>query len=130
MLRVEMHDSSNAFIISLEGRFTGEGAEHVRTLVTRCHTEIRLVVDLTEVTFIDAVGEEVLSFLKRLGAEFVADTAYTLDVCERLHLPPARKRISMKKVSGGSDVQKHRAIPDSTRPHSSCISQRPSAQQE
>ena len=130
MLLVEMHDSNNAFIIRLEGRFTRAGADHVRTLVTRCHTEMRLVVDLTEVTFVDAVGEEVLSFLKRLGAEFVADTAYTFDVCERLHLPLARKRPSMKKVSGGSNGQEHHAIPDSTRPESSCIPQQPSVQQE
>ena len=130
MLRVEMHDSSNAFIIRLEGRFTGEGAEHVRTLVTRCHTEMRLVVDLTEVTFVDAVGEEVLSFLKRVEAEFVADTAYTFDVCERLHLPLARKRLSMKKVSGSSYGQEHRAFPNSLRSESSCISQQPSVQRE
>ena len=128
MLLVEMNNSSNAFIIRLEGRFTGEGAEHVRTLATRFHGEKRLVIDLTEVTFVDAVGEEVLSFLKRLGAEFVADTAYTLDVCERLHLPPARKRVSKTQVSGGSDGQEHRAIPDSTRP--SCIPQQACVQQE
>jgi len=128
MLLVEMHNSSNAFIIRLEGRFTGEGAEHVRTLATRFHGEKTLVIDLTEGTFVDAVGEEVLSFLKRLGAEFLADTAYTLDVCERLHLPLARKRLSMKKVSGASDGQEHRAISDSTRP--SCIPQQPCVQQE
>jgi hypothetical protein len=29
----------------------------------------------------------VLSFLKRFGAQFLAETAYSLDVCERLHLP-------------------------------------------
>ena len=130
MLLVEMHDSSNAFIIRLEGRFTREGAEHVRTLVTRCHTEMRLVVDLTEVTFVDAVGEEVLSFLRRLGAEFVADTAYTLDVCERLHLPLARKRPSKTQVSRGAGGQEHHAIPDSLRSESSCMRQQPSIQQE
>jgi hypothetical protein len=90
MLRVEMHDSINALIFRLEGRFTGEGAEHVRTLVTRCHIIMRLVVDLTEVTFIDSVGESVLSFFGRLGAELIAQTSYSLDVCERLNLRLAR----------------------------------------
>ena len=89
MLRVEMHDSSNAVIFRVEGRFTGEGAEHVRTLVMRCPMKMKLVVDLSEVSFIDAVGEEVLSFLRRFGAEFVAETSYPLDVCERLCLPLA-----------------------------------------
>jgi anti-anti-sigma regulatory factor len=87
MLRVETQESVDALIFRLEGRFTGEGAEHVRTLVARSDNEMRLVIDLTEVLFIDALGEAVLSFLKRLGAQFVAETSYSRDVCERLHLP-------------------------------------------
>ena len=87
MLRVETQKTVDALILRLEGRFIGEGAEQVRTLVTRCDNEIRLVIDLTEVLFIDALGEGVLSFLKRMGAQFVAETSYSRDVCERLHLP-------------------------------------------
>jgi hypothetical protein len=49
MLRVEMQDAVNALIVRLEGRLTGDGAEHVRMLVTRCNIEGGLVVDLTEV---------------------------------------------------------------------------------
>jgi hypothetical protein len=74
-------------ICRLEGRFTGEGAGEVRRLVTRCDSQLELVVDLTDVMFIDAIGEEVLLFVKRLGAEFVAETSYSRDVCERLELP-------------------------------------------
>ena len=59
-------------------------------LVTRCNIETRLIVDLTGVTFIDSVGEATLSFFRRLGAKFVAEDAYVLDVCKRLHLPLAR----------------------------------------
>jgi len=55
-------------------------------LMARSAANVRLVIDLTEVVFVDAVGEEVLSFFGRLGAEFVAPTSYSLDVCERLHL--------------------------------------------
>ena len=101
MLRVEMHDSVNASIIRVEGRLTKETADHLRTLGTRCNTETRLVVDLTELMFVDAVGEDVLSFFKRLGAEFVAETSYPLDVCERLHLPLARKHLSRRSNGHG-----------------------------
>ena len=38
------------------------------------------------------VGEEVLSWLARIGGEFVAENCYPRHVCERLHLPMARKR--------------------------------------
>jgi anti-anti-sigma factor len=90
MLRAEMQDRENALIVRLEGRFTGKGAEEVRMLMTRCNSEKELVVDLTDVTFIDSVGEAVLSSFSRVGAKFVALDAYMLDVCERLHLPLAR----------------------------------------
>ncbi len=90
MLRVEMRDTPNAVVMKVEGRFVGEYAEYARSLVTRCNTDMKLVVDLTEVTAVDSIGEEVLSFFGRLGAEFVADNVYASYVCERLKLPLAR----------------------------------------
>jgi hypothetical protein len=86
MLRVEIRDSAGTLILRLEGRFAGDDAEHTRTLAARFGARGKLLVDLTEVVFIDAVGEEVLSFLGQLGAEFVAPNSYALDVCERLNL--------------------------------------------
>lgn len=94
MLRVKTSHTVDILTFKLEGRLTGERAEQVRTLVTRSNSEIKLVVDITELMFVDALGEEVLSFLKRLGAQFLAETAYSLDVCERLHLPLIRKQAS------------------------------------
>jgi hypothetical protein len=86
MLRVEIRDSADTLILRLEGRFTGVDAEHTRTLTARFAAREKLLVDLAEVVFIDGVGEEVLSFLGRFGAEFVAPNSYVLDVCERLNL--------------------------------------------
>ncbi|MGB0036440.1 MAG: hypothetical protein WBP79_13295 [Candidatus Acidiferrales bacterium] len=102
MLRVDIRDSTNALSLKLEGRFTGHDAENTRTLMARCHDGMTLVVDLTEVTFIDSVGEEVLSFFGRFGAEFAASTSYALDVCERLHLRLARDGASDTNTSGAS----------------------------
>jgi anti-anti-sigma factor len=90
MLRVEMNSLDHMVILKLEGRLTGEGADHVRTLVTRCPAHMKLMIDLTDVTFIDSVGEEALSFFRRFGGEFVAKTSYSLDICERLQLPLAQ----------------------------------------
>ena len=94
MLRVITIQTVDMLTIRLEGRLTGERAEQVRTLVTRSNAEMRLIVDITELMFVDALGEEVLAFLKRLGATFLAQTAYSLDVCERLHLPLVPKQSS------------------------------------
>ena len=92
MLRVITSHTVDILTFKLEGRLTGERAEQVRTLVTRSNTEMRFIVDITELMFVDALGEEVLSFLKRFGAQFLAETAYSLDVCERLHLPLVPKQ--------------------------------------
>jgi hypothetical protein len=90
MLRVEICDSAETLILRLVGRFTGNDAEHTRTLAARFAARFaargKLLVDLTEVVFIDAAGEEVLSFVGQFGAKFVAPNSYVLDVCERLNL--------------------------------------------
>jgi anti-anti-sigma factor len=108
MLRVQTQELDGALICRLEGRFTGAGAEEVRTLVTRCDSKLKLVVDLTDVMFIDATGEEVLLFVKRLGAQFVAETAYSRDVCERLQLLLIGKRNSDMQLTGNSGANGHR----------------------
>jgi|SRR5215472_735435 len=102
MLRIEIQRSPDTLILKLEGRLTSHDAEHTRMLVSRCDPGIRLVVDLAEVTFIDSEGEEVLSFFGRFGAEFVAQTSYTLDVCERLHLRLARGGLLHNDTSAAS----------------------------
>ena len=102
MLRVETCNSADTWHIMLEGRFTGDDAEHARMLITRCPVGIKLIVDLTEVVFIDDTGEEVLLFLGRLGAEFVAPNSYSLDVCERLNLSVAPNGISPENALGSS----------------------------
>jgi hypothetical protein len=112
MLRVEICDSADTLILRLEGRFTGGDAEYTRTLTTRSAARVKLLIDLTEVAFIDAVGEEVLSFLGQLGAEFVAPNSYTLDVCERLNLPVASNGSSHMKALGGPHTNGDQSRPN------------------
>ena len=108
MLRVQTQESDNALICRLEGRFTGKEAEEVRTLVTRCDSNLELVVDLTDMLFVDAIGEEVLLLANRLGARFLAETSYSRDVCERLQLPVIAKGESNMHVPGSSNGNGHR----------------------
>jgi len=100
MLRVETQKSDGALICKLQGRFTAEGAEDVRLLVARCNSQLDLVVDLTDLMFIDTVGEDVLCFVKKLGAQFIAETSYARDVCERLQLPLCTQMSSNGRENG------------------------------
>ena len=108
MLRVQTQELDGTLTCRLEGRFTGRGAEEVRTLITCCDSKLELVVDLTDVMFIDAIGEEVLLLVKRLGAQFVAETSYSRDICERLELPLITKGKSNLLVPCNSDGEEHR----------------------
>ena len=87
MLRMEFHELPDSMTMRMEGRFVGDFAEHARMLVARSKVPSSLVVDLSEVSFIDATGEEVLVWFKEVGVKFVADSAYSGDVCNRLQLP-------------------------------------------
>jgi hypothetical protein len=87
MLRVEFEDVGSTVTMRLQGRLVGPFAKETRDLVTHCKIPPRLVVNLSEVTFVDVTGEEILSWLARIGGRFVADNCYPLHVCERLRLP-------------------------------------------
>jgi hypothetical protein len=116
MLRVEILGSADTLNLKLQGRFVGGDAEHTRMLIARSTGGVKLLVDLTEVVFIDGVGEEVLSFLGRIGAEFVAATSYTLDICERLRLPLARTAGAPVSTPGSSTRNDHQSRPDPPEP--------------
>ncbi len=94
MLRAEFSETANTLTLHLEGRFVGAFAEDVRSLMTRCTIPTGLVIDLTEVTYVDTPGENVLTWLGSIGGKFISGNCYSLDVCERLRLPLIEKRLS------------------------------------
>ena len=76
--------------LKMEGRLVREWAEQARYLVTTDVVPRGLIVDLTEVSYVDSAGERLLSWLGSVGAVFVARGVYAPAVCERLGLSPAR----------------------------------------
>jgi hypothetical protein len=95
MLRVEFsHDGNGALVVRLLGRMVGPYAEDARTALAQSQLPPMIVVDLSELAFVDSMGEQVLLWLNRLGATFVADNVYARSICESLQL-----RISDKSTS-------------------------------
>ena len=76
--------------LKLEGKLVADRAEEARCLVTKDVLPKLLIVDLTEVSYVDLAGERLLSWLGSVGAVFVASGVYTPSVCEHLGLSPAR----------------------------------------
>jgi hypothetical protein len=87
MIRIEFDDSAKTMTMRIDGSFVGKCAEDARRLIAYCKSLPKLIVDLSEANVIDSTGEEVLSWLGRLGGEFVAKSSPSQLACERLHLP-------------------------------------------
>ncbi len=86
MLRADFDHRRNHLELKLEGRLVGPWAVQVKSLVSRHFVPRGLVVDISEVTYADSFGEQLLIWLRDLHATFVAETCYARDVCERLQL--------------------------------------------
>jgi anti-anti-sigma regulatory factor len=87
MFRAEIQWLANPPVLKMEGRLVANWAEQARLLVTKEVAPKSLVVDLTELRYVDCAGEQLLKWLASLGAEFLAGNVYTLGVCESLQLP-------------------------------------------
>jgi hypothetical protein len=92
-----MHDGPGAFSIELAGALAAEGAkklEHVWGNASMVIGKKELVVDLSYVTEIDAVGRELLLHWRRNGAIVVADSPESRALVESIiarPLPPVAR---------------------------------------
>ena len=87
MFRAQITELANGPTLKMEGSLVGPWAEEAKALITNCPVPKGLVVDLTDVCYVDSVGERVLIWLASVGASFLAAAVYAASVCERLELP-------------------------------------------
>ena len=86
MIRAEFIQTKEGRALKLEGRLVGAWAVQVKSLLSRHFVSHGFLVDVSEVTYVDLVGEQLLTWLRDLQAKFVAETCYARDVCEKLQL--------------------------------------------
>ena len=87
MFRAQLNQLVSGPTLKMEGSLVGDWAQEAKSLLTNGPVPKGLIVDLTEVSYIDSVGEQVLSWLASVGASFMAKAVYAASVCERLQLP-------------------------------------------
>jgi anti-anti-sigma regulatory factor len=87
MFRAEICQLANGPTLTLQGRLVGAWAEQARTLFIKDAVPKGLIIDLTDVSYIDSVGEQVLEWFCSVGAKFIAKAHYGAFICERLQLP-------------------------------------------
>ena len=87
MFRAQIHQFPNGPTLKMEGRLVSDWAEQAKLSMINGAVPRGLIVDLTEVTYVDSVGERVLAWFASIGASFAADAVYATELCERLQLP-------------------------------------------
>jgi len=106
MFRAEIQWSASGPTLKLEGRLVADWAEQARCLVTKDVLPQDLIVDLTEVSYIDSMGEQLLKWLASVGAVFIAGSVYAFAVCDRLRLPPMQSITDRRKWRHGSSGER------------------------
>jgi hypothetical protein len=91
MFRAEIQWLASGPTLKLEGKLVADWAEQARCLVTKDVLPKGLIVDLTELSYIDSVGEQLLKWLASVGAVFVAGSVYAFAICDRLRLSPMQR---------------------------------------
>jgi len=86
MFRAEFRWLANGLTLKMNGELVGDWPEQARRLITTEVVPTGLIVDLTEITYVDSAGERLLTWLGGLGAVFVAGSVYGMAVCEHLGL--------------------------------------------
>lgn len=116
MFRAEILWLANGPTLKMEGRLVGEWAEQARRLVTTDIVPKGLVVDLTEVSYVDPAGERLLTWLGSVGAVFAASGVYVTAVCERLGLSPKHRMSARRHGSKETSPQLRTPMPDEAGP--------------
>ena len=86
MFRAEIQWLADGPTLKMAGKLVGEWAEEARSLVTTDVVPKGLIVDLTDVSYIDSAGQRLLIWLGSVGAVFAATNVYAAALCERLSL--------------------------------------------
>jgi hypothetical protein len=81
MFRAEIRLLADGLTLKVEGRLVGDWAEQARSLVTKDVVPLGLIVDLSDVSYVDSAGKKLLKWLATVGAQFVAGSVYALSVC-------------------------------------------------
>jgi hypothetical protein len=87
MFRAQIYQLADGPTLKMEGCLVAEWANEAKSLMTSAPVPKGLIVDITDVSYVDSMGEQVLAWLASVGASFTAGGVYAASVCERLRLP-------------------------------------------
>jgi len=112
MFRAELRWMANGLTLKMDGKLVGEWAEEAMRLITTRVVPKGLIVDLTDVCYVDSAGECLLSWLASVGAVFEANDVYATDLCDRLGLPGKQRILSTRTIKQQNPATMHSILCD------------------
>ncbi|HXJ87130.1 MAG TPA: hypothetical protein VMS18_09965, partial [Candidatus Binatia bacterium] len=103
MFRANIQWLASGPTLKLEGKLVADWAEQAMCLVTKDLLPKGLIVDLTQVSYVDSVGEQLLKWLASVGAVFVAGNVYANALCDGLGLSPIQKIAGRRERRHGNN---------------------------
>ncbi len=89
VLRITTETAADEIRFTLAGKLAGPWVdEFERTWQAQPSLPRRLIIDLSEVTFIDAEGKKLLAWMHKQGADFIAAGCMTRCVVEQITRRP------------------------------------------
>ena len=79
--------TTDKVVLKLEGRLVGPWVDELRNTVLRTNSSQPLEIEVADLTFADAEGENALSWLHRLGARFRGRGPFSGYLLDRLNIP-------------------------------------------
>ena len=107
MFRAELRWLASGLTLKMDGKLVGDWAEEAMRLITTQVVPQGLIVDLTDVSYVDSAGECLLAWLGSVGAIFVAPNVYAIAVCERLGLPAQQRMPSPQALKDENSSTMH-----------------------
>jgi hypothetical protein len=84
LLRISVQKRSGSIILKLEGKLAGPWVGELERIWRATSASEHTVVDLFDVSFVDASGKDLLARMWQGGAGFVADTPLMKQVIEEV----------------------------------------------
>ena len=89
MFDVDIIETRGAIRVTIAGRFVRDFVEEGKRFMYGRRGPVDVTVNISGISFVDFYGEKALTWMRMMGAKFVACSPYSLRICRRLHLPVA-----------------------------------------
>jgi len=112
LLRISIKKRSGSIVLKLEGKLAGAWVEQLERIWQARDTSEKVLVDLFDVSFVDASGKDLLAQMWQAGCDLVADTPFMKQVVHEV--TGSRRGVAGRQPVSGKLARKEKGSEQST----------------